>query len=251
MPFYTFGSAGQWLCKLYESVHIDTMDAGELLDIVEARRRELGLTQADVARRAGRKSSTGTALIQNVKRGKSPTLQNISAICDALGLELYIGPSRAATDAPPEPADPSLYVPVPLYAARLSAGPGAENDDAPPARPIAFRDDWLRRLGVSARHARLVTVSGDSMAPTLCDRDLVLIDAGRAQLRPGRIYAFNDITGDTRVKRIERLASEGLALRSDNPEWPLELRAPDEADRIAILGEVVWFARSLAALVHP
>lgn len=222
------------------------MNAADLLDIVEVRRRELGLTQADVSRRAGRKSSAGTALIQNIKRGKSPTLQNITALCDALDLELYIGPKRAEPEPQPDPDEAAHYIHVPLYAAQLSAGPGAENDDAPSSRPIAFRADWLARLGVSAGKAMLVAVSGDSMAPTLRDRDLVLIDKGREVQRQGRIYAFTDITGDTRVKRLDRLDA-GLLLRSDNPDWPPELRDPVEADRIAILGEVVWLARAWPA----
>lgn len=56
--------------------------------------REQGITQAKVAEIAfGRKGDT--SLIQSVSRTKNgPTARNLKAICDALGLEFYIGPRR-------------------------------------------------------------------------------------------------------------------------------------------------------------
>lgn len=70
------------------------MEPSTLYHILEERRRELGLTQSEVTERAfGRKD---TSAIQNIRRGKSPSVTSAAAICEALGLEFYIGPKRVA-----------------------------------------------------------------------------------------------------------------------------------------------------------
>lgn len=65
-----------------------------LSQIIDRQMREKGFTQAKVAEIAfGRKGDT--SLIQSVNRTKNgPTARNLKAICDALGLEFYIGPRR-------------------------------------------------------------------------------------------------------------------------------------------------------------
>lgn len=65
-----------------------------LSQIIDRQMREKGITQAKVAEIAfGRKGDT--SLIQSVNRTKNgPTARNLKAICDALGLEFYIGPRR-------------------------------------------------------------------------------------------------------------------------------------------------------------
>ncbi len=131
------------------------------------------------------------------------------------------------------------FAPIPRLDARVSAGPGAENGDVQVIEKLAFRRDWLDRMGVEPTMAVLVQVSGDSMAPGLHDGDLALIDRRRNKVRNGHVYALTDIDGATRVKRID-LLPEGLILRSDAPSYQSEFRRSDDADRIQIIGQVVW-----------
>ncbi len=104
---------------------------------------------------------------------------------------------------------------------------------------MAFRTNWLRELDVSPSNAVLVKVAGDSMEPTLHSGDLVLIDRGRRQVRSGRVYAFTE-GQDARVKRIEQIDGETLALRSDNPLHPLELRRGTDINMVKVIGQVMW-----------
>ena len=78
------------------SVCMHHMDEAEIYRTVEARRHKLGLTQAEVSRRAFGRSDTGP--IQHLRRGKSPTARTLRSLCRALNLEFYVGPPRSVFD---------------------------------------------------------------------------------------------------------------------------------------------------------
>ena len=87
-----------------------------------------------------------------------------------------------------------------------------------------------------ARPARLrcARVVDDSMAPTIREGDLVLLDAGRAEPLDGRVFVV--FTGEgVLVKRLRR-TDDRWELESDNPAY--EPRAVTGRDRI--LGQVAW-----------
>ena len=125
------------------------------------------------------------------------------------------------------------------YDAELAAGHGFENGDDTVNDALAFRREWLYRLGVSPSNACLVKVRGESMQPTLHDGDLVLIDQSKTKIRSGRIYAFND-GGHSKVKRLDCLEDHTLIIRSDNPQFPLDTRKGEDANALKVIGEVVW-----------
>lgn len=160
-------------------------------------------------------------------------------LADVLGLEFYFGPPRSTGAIETVIIGNEDFAPIPRLDARASAGPGAENGDVHVIEKLAFRRDWLDRMGVDATQAVLVQVSGDSMTPGLHDGDLALIDRNRNRVRNGHVYALTDVDGSTRVKRVEVL-SDGLILRSDDPSCATEFRRPDEASRVLIIGQVVW-----------
>lgn len=74
-------------CQL---VHLCTMNPDHIAEVIEARRKQLNMSMADVHDRAF--PGTKATAIQNIKRGTPPTVKTLSALCDALGLEFYIGP---------------------------------------------------------------------------------------------------------------------------------------------------------------
>lgn len=140
---------------------------------------------------------------------------------------------------------PSRLIAVPRLNISASAGPGAFADDERAFAHIAFDETWLRKL-IAARPSdlSLIEVEGDSMAPTLSDGDVILVNTGDGieRLRDGIYVLRRDDT--LLVKRIARSpASQRISIQSDNPNYPswMDCQLTD----IDIIGRVAWFGRQL------
>lgn len=157
------------------------MDRTELVDLIEARRVELGLSMADVAHQAlGSRKRTP---IQDMKRGGSPSYSTLAKICDVLGLELYIGPPRprpSATgfaEAAQAQLDTSLdgspealakgYLPLPFHRADL-----AHKD----LSHLAIARANLLENGLDPDQLSAVAMPNDDMYPAIRPGDLLMID---------------------------------------------------------------------------
>ncbi|MFH1113913.1 MAG: S24 family peptidase [Pseudomonadota bacterium] len=118
-------------------------------------------------------------------------------------------------------------------------------EESPANERYAFRLDWLRSIGAIPGRLVLLEIEGDSMSPVLVEGDTVLIDLNRTLFKEGRLFAV--AIGETLfVKRLQIIASpNGPRIRviSVNPEYHSWECGPDD---ISILGEVVWFGRTLA-----
>jgi len=195
----------------------------------------------------------------NYESGKRlPDADYLSAIAKAGADVLYILTGERSLASMPGPSILDIngnlglpaFAPVPVLDAAVAAGGGAENADEPVIAHLAFRRDWLNRIGVSPGHAIIARAKGRSMEPTIHDGDMVLIDRGAntvparsrdpADTRPARIYALRD-DGGARVKRLELAARGLLALMSDNTDFPPEFRPVSE---VQILGRVVWWGHA-------
>jgi phage repressor protein C with HTH and peptisase S24 domain len=217
------------------------LDTQQIYELIEARRKELNLSQAQLGQRA--LGQDNSSVIQAIRRGSSPSAQKLQAICDALGLEFYVGPKRHA-----EPDKRSNHETIALldefafverFDVALSGGPGSTNDNARKLAPVAFRREWLTASGLNPSKCVVCSVVGFSMEPLLWEGDLVLLDRRRSDLRSGEVYGVVDVEGDTRVKRLEKIEN-GLLLRSENSECPTEARLGEDANRVRIIGRLAW-----------
>lgn len=138
------------------------------------------------------------------------------------------------------------FIAIPRLEVRASAGPGrvAVPSDFDPAPQVAFRERWLRSLGVSRANAEFVVAQGDSMEPTINDGDLMLVDRGYGRVVNGRIYVLV-VNGLVLVKRVHQLAIGGIMLISDNDRYPNDTIPPSETENLSVEGRVVWYGRSL------
>lgn len=221
-----------------------------LLTIDEALKRK-GLSDA-----AASKLAVGhPSLIKNLrmprdgeKRYNLPALMKLAEVLD---LEFYFGPPRETGPVEQIVLEGSDFAQVPVHKATLAAGGGADNHTEELAGHLAFRRSWLKRVGVAASAAVLARATGESMAPTIHDGDMLLIDRAKADppaarrsakdTRPSPIYAILDVDTGARVKRLELAAPGTLALLSDNPSFAPEFRP---VDSVKIIGKVVWWGHT-------
>ncbi|WP_102226887.1 S24 family peptidase [Acidimangrovimonas sediminis] len=195
------------------------------------------------------------SLIKNMRTSRSEEKRyNVAALqklADVLGLEFYFGPPRDSGPVENVTVDGVEFAQIPLHAAALAAGDGAENGAESVVDQLAFRRDWLRKIGVSASNAVLARASGDSMLPSIHPGDLLLIDTSRTNppggvrspkdLRPVPIFAILD-DGLARVKRVAFVEEGKIALLSDNPAHPPDFRSSRD---VTIIGKVMWWGHTV------
>ena len=226
------------------------MTLESLYETLDQRRKLLGWSQADVGRRALGQSDG--SVLQNIKRGSAPRLDNLLSVCEALGLDVHIGPRAVPAPLASLRIAEGEFVPIPERAATLAAGAGAVNDQDHVIGHLIFRKDWLSRHGIVAEKAALARVKGNSMAPCILDGDLVLIDTRETdipvrELKRGKqspIYAFHQ-DGDDRVKRIARPTADLAMILSDNPEYPPEAVTGTRLKAMNIIGRVRWWGHTV------
>jgi len=89
----------------------------------------------------------------------------------------------------------------------------------------------------------LTRATGNSMEPTIRDRELLLVQKSDQKPHSGRIYLIQ-LEESILCKRIHELPGNRLRLMSDNNQYQ-ELDLEEGKDSFAILGRVVWHGRTL------
>ena len=187
-------------------------------------------------------------------------------MCEALGLEFYVGLPRApagsrlnagqlaselerlASEArrlAAERKEPVIqidqsdrYVSAPRYEVLAAAGSGAAVGNEVIKGYLGFNKRWLRDQQLMADRLAVIEVQGDSMEPTLHDSDIVLLDMRTPELRDGDIYTLRR-EDDLLIKRLRKQGSNWLVV-SDNISYPVE--PLDEG--VSVIGRVVWLGRT-------
>lgn len=133
------------------------------------------------------------------------------------------------------------FIFIPRVSGEISAGGGLLPDDTIEMR-IAFKKDWIAKKG-DPHNMSLIRVSGDSMEPTLCSGDIVLVDHNRNYVDPhGGIYALS-MDSMIMLKRVQMMChTQKLKIISDNEKYePIET----SPEQVSINGKVIWFAREI------
>ena len=136
------------------------------------------------------------------------------------------------------------YIRVNVYDIEAAAGAGAIVENNNVANKLAFKRSWIRSSSnAAAEDLAVITVFGDSMNPTLCDGDRILVDMTQKALRNDGIYVLRN-DDMILVKRISLNPITKLCtIKSDNSfyeSW--EGCTPADLD---ILGRVIWMGRNI------
>ncbi len=175
---------------------------------IRRRRRELRLTQADLARLAG---GMNQGFISQIEQGKAkPRRRTIDALAVALDLPQSVLIGGGAEHDSPQPLETRK---LPLLGS-IPAGSPAESQEQLELFPV-LRHQW-------APDCYCLRLSYDSMEPTLKPGDIVLVHY-RPDVEPehvqGRICACL-VDGEPTLKRVSVERHDGrrlVVLRGDNP----------------------------------
>ncbi len=105
---------------------------------------------------------------------------------------------------------------------------------------------YLREVGINPHYAHVLRLSGHSMAPTLQDKDLVIIDTSQNRVRDEEIYALS--YGDAvLIKRLQPQWDGGMKIISDNKSghYGDAFVPAGEREQLRIVGRVGGFLRYL------
>lgn len=95
-----------------------------------------------------------------------------------------------------------------------------------------------RSNSVNSKSIMALNVLGDSMEPTLYDKEIILFDNDNIEFLKGGIFVVSTNSG-LFVKRLALKVDGSLELISDNKIYNSEIVSTEELDTIRILGRVV------------
>jgi len=204
--------------------------------------KKRGISSAELAKQAAVK----TSFLYDVISGKSahPSTITLARVAETLGvnLEELVGGSGGETPglSPRIRADDYITVPrVMVDDAKKGTLVATLHD----TEPYVLRKSWIaEHLGAKPADLRLLTVRGDSMEPTLCHNDTILIDTSKTLPSPPGMFVVFD--GGLVAKRLETTSGKTPRIRvmSDNTKYSAYERSSDE---LLIIGRVVWFGREI------
>jgi phage repressor protein C with HTH and peptisase S24 domain len=120
----------------------------------------------------------------------------------------------------------------------FSAGSGVIQWEVREKKALPFDIGYFKALGSNPKDCRLLAVRGDSMEPYLFNRDMMMIDSTRTNVRDGRVYAvyFED---EPLVKQIFKQVGGGVVLHSYNPKYPDKEVPAESMGLVKVVGEVI------------
>ena len=208
-----------------------------------------GISAAELARRSG----VLTSFIYDILNGKSsnPSIIKLAHVAESLGVSLpYLVHSELGNPITNKRGrdidrDEAIYISIPHIKLNSSKNikkgivSFKEEDE-----PYRFNARWLHdRFDGKTTSLRILTINGDSMEPTICHNDIVIIDTNQKVPSPPSIFIIFDGLGLS-AKRLEYVFAndyQRIRVISDNPRYSTYERLVSD---VTVVGRVVWFSRA-------
>lgn len=203
-------------------------------DLIKARRKEIAMSAERLAEKVG----VSPATIYRYEKGdiEKVPVDVIKDIAKALNTTpAYL---MGWETSPAAPAIPAGFEPLPEMTTIPLVGSIACGT------PITAEENIEARIGIPAawRADFALTCHGDSMAPKICDGDIVCIRK-QQEVENGEIAAVR-IGEEATLKRFYR-QGDTVLLQAENPTFAPLVYANHQLDEIEIEGKAVGFCRGL------
>jgi phage repressor protein C with HTH and peptisase S24 domain len=196
-------------------------------------RVRLGFSQTELGDIAGITKNT-QMLYESEKR--IPKADYLSAL-DAIGVNThYVLTGNRSISSNVEPIDLAEgMAAIPMYDIEAAAGAGRSFEGEPIKTTLQFPRSELATLGLDPAQIVGVQVRGDSMQGTLDDGDWALVNRANRDPKQEGVFLLL-VSGERRIKRVQRLAGGALYLISDNELYQPEMIKPQDMGDLEILG---------------
>jgi len=192
---------------------------------IERFRNERGWSRPELGRRMGTSGQQVERLEKGQRKLSHEWIERAAAALEVGAGEIIAGepmalPPASSDHAPTRSADAGETAPVLRLDLSYSMGPGRDLDDSyVEGEPFEIDLGLLRSMTITPPdRIRLVDGIGDSMQPTIHDRDLLFVDVNQATLNAqDRIWAIW-LFGLGAVKRLRAIDADRVEVISDNPE---------------------------------
>lgn len=191
-------------------------------------------------------------LNQIKKQRPDPTTGKTRNVGDAVArkLETGMGKPMGWLDQVHTLREPSVeynasgYIQLPYLEIESSAGRGKHAVDHPPIlQYLNVLEEWaFETFGKNAKdYIKLINNTGDSMAPTIQDGDILFVDTSKRYYEADGIYILN-WQDRLLTKRLVAQQDGRLAIKSDNKIYDSEYVNESTANDLAICGLVkAWW----------
>ncbi|MEH4988142.1 helix-turn-helix transcriptional regulator [Enterobacter asburiae] len=209
--------------------------------------KSAGMSQAELASRVG----ISQPAVWRLVAGQTNTSRRLVQIAQALGVtpewlstgegapsqEKGIVPRLSTSDSPSRRVD---VFRVEVLDLSVSAGPGVYlSGFVEVLHAVEFTTEYARALFGNRREedVKVMTVSGDSMTPTVNSGDRLFVDVSVRHFHMDGIYAF--VFGETfHVKRLQ-MQGDKLAVLSDNAAYEKWYVNDVNQDQFCIMGKAL------------
>lgn len=217
----------------------------QLMERVRAILAERGISQASFARQI---EVSPQVLSGWIMGRRTPSIKDLAAMSDAL----KVSPSFLISGYADDPYNQSLVdedcISIPMLDVQASCGNGSIAENCTMVKLIKVNHQWVNRYcGNACKHSlNIISITGDSMMPTLADGDFVIIDVSATRVYTDSMFAFN-LDEDLYVKRFQR-QGRSLKVISDNPRYESYTLSPQDMEHgFRVLGRVVTTCQIRAA----
>jgi phage repressor protein C with HTH and peptisase S24 domain len=194
---------------------------------------------AGTATALAKKTGISQSGLSRYLAGGEPSRRVLVALAQAAGVRvLWLatgeGPQFIADpDAAPKQSNLTL---LPFYDVPDTSRNDVAIANKPNFTSHAFCRFWLKGNGLDSNDLAVMQVKGDSMAPTLHDGDIILIDAHAREVEDDKVYLIKD-SGNLLIRRLQVEVGARIRALTDNPAHREFTTTAEELD---VIGRVVW-----------
>lgn len=211
-------------------------DASSFSVLVERRLEALGTNAFAVEQAAGLPQDAIRNIIRSVKKD-GPSISRAKEICDAIGLEFYIGPKRELSgfSEPSRHGDLSTpealragYLPIPWLDATARAG----------SAPFAILQSWLASNGLVPDNLRAVEPRDIHLPFPFEGKPVAVIDTVASQRGTEGLWAYRD--GPAVMISRAAFDADVIVLFPGGEDGSIRIVRRTGPGNVSMIGRVVW-----------